>query len=158
MIVYVAIGGLFAMMGGGVYYASLDNPKLELAEIELENVEVISIDDIENSAKLQITFLVKNPSDKTFTVPLIAYDLYANGIKIGTSSYSTVDIPMPGRAAFYAGAEIPLKNYFQLDSSDVNSDIYQSIIDGEDIKYRAEGIITLETAWSIIEKEFQTYL
>ncbi len=64
MVVYVAIAGLFAMMGGFVWYASLDNPQLELAEIELQSVEVISVNSVEDSAKLQITFLVKNPSEK----------------------------------------------------------------------------------------------
>jgi len=56
MVVYAAIAGLFAMMGGIVWYASLDNPQLELTEIELQSVEVISVNSVEDSAKLQITF------------------------------------------------------------------------------------------------------
>lgn len=158
MVLFAAIAGLFAMMGGFVWYASLDNPQLALAEVELQSVEVIFVDTVENSAKLQITFLVKNPSEKTFTVPIISYDLYADGVKIGATSYSTVDIAMPGRAAFYPGAEIPLKNFFQLFRSEVNSDIYQTIVKGEDVKFSAEGIITVENAWSLVEKEFQSSL
>ncbi len=158
MVVYVAIAGLFAMMGGFVWYASLDNPQLAMAEVELQSVEVISINTVEDSAKLQITFLIKNPSEKTFTVPVIAYDLYADGFKIGATSYSTADIAMPGRAAFYPGAEIPLKNFFQLFRSEVNSDIYQTIVNGEDVEFSANGIITVENAWSLVEKEFQTSL
>ncbi len=64
MVVYAAIGGLFAMMGGIVWYASLDNPQLELAEVELQSVEVFSVNTIEDSAKLQITFLVKIQAKK----------------------------------------------------------------------------------------------
>ena len=158
IVVYAAIAGLFAMMGGFVWYASLDNPQLELAEIELQSVEVISINTIEDSVKLQITFLVKNPSEKTFTVPIISYDLYANGFKIGATSYSTVDIAMPGRAAFFPDTEIPLKNFFQLFRSEVNSDIYQTIVNGENVKFSAKGMITVETAWSLVEKEFQSSL
>ncbi len=158
MVVYAAIAGLFAMMGGFVWYASLDNPQLELAEIELQSVEVISVNTIEDSAKLQITFLVKNPSEKTFTVPIISYDLYADGVKIGATSYSTADIAMPGRAAFYPDTEIPLKNFFQLFRSEVNSDIYQTIVNGENVEFSAKGIITVETAWSLVEKEFQSSL
>jgi len=158
MVVYAAIAGLFAMMGGFVWYASLDNPQLELAEIELQSVEVFSVNTIEDSAKLQITFLVKNPSEKTFTVPIISYDLYADGVKIGSTSYSTADIAMPGRAAFYSGAEIPLKNFFQLFRSEVNSDIYQAIVNGENVEFSAKGIITVETSWSLVEKEFQSSL
>ena len=36
--VYVALAGVFAMMGGIVYYASLDNAGLEQVEIELSSV------------------------------------------------------------------------------------------------------------------------
>ena len=144
------------MMGGFVWYASLDNPQLAMAEVELQNVEVIFVDTVENSAKLQITFLVKNPSEKTFTVPIISYDLYADGVKIGATSYSTEDIAMTGRAAFFPGAEIPLKNFFQLFRSEVNSDIYQTIVNEESVEFSAKGIITVETALSLVEKEFQS--
>ena len=156
MILYAAIGGLLAIMGGIVYYASLDNPQLELAEIDLVNVELIDVNSIENRAKLETTFLVKNPSEKTFTVAIISYDLFANGQHIGTGQYSTADIAMPGRAAFYAGSEIPLKNTFQLILTDSNAEEYQLITRGESVQYSAKGIMTVETAWSLIEKEFES--
>ncbi len=73
MIVFIAIGGLLAMMGSMVYYASLDQPKLETAEIKLSNVELMDVNSVEKSVKLETTFLVKNPSEKTFTVPVISY-------------------------------------------------------------------------------------
>ncbi len=158
MTVYAAIAGMLALMGGIVYYASLDNPQIEKTEIELHNVEIIDIDTIENRAKLQVTFLVKNPSEQTFTVPLISYDLYADGKHIGVGQYSTEDIAMPGRAAFYPNAEIPLKNFFYLVKSEINSDVYQTIVDGRDVQYSVEGIITVETAWTLIEKDFKSSL
>jgi LEA14-like dessication related protein len=157
-ILFVAIGGLLAIMGGIVYYASLDNPQLEQVEIELFDVELIDVNSIENRAKLQTTFLVKNPSEKTFTVSIIAYELFANGDSIGIGQYSTQDIAMPGRAAFYPGSEIPLKSSFQLVLSDVNAQEYQSITRGESVQYSVKGIITTETAWSLVEKEFQSSL
>lgn len=158
MIVYAAIAGLLAMMGGFVFYASLDNPQLELTEVELQSVEVVDVNTVEDSAKLQITFLVKNLGEKTFTVPVISYDLYADGVLIGASAYSTEDVAMPGRAAFYPGAEIPLKNFFQFSRSEANSDIYQTIVDVGNVDFSAEGVITIETAWSLVEKEFQSSL
>jgi len=145
-------------MGGIVYYASLDNPQLEQVEIELFDVELIDVNSIENQAKLQTTFLVKNPSEKTFTVSLISYELFANGNLIGSGQYSTQDISMPGRAAFYPGAEIPLKSTFQFVLSDVNAQEYQAITRGESVQYSVKGMITTETAWSLIEKEFQSSL
>jgi len=156
MILYAAIGGLLAIMGGIVYYASLDNPALELVEVKLANVELLDINKIENRAKLQTTFLVKNPSEKTFTVASISYELFVNDKSIGKGQYSTEDVAMPGRAAFYPGSEIPLKSIFELVLSDSNAQEYQSITSGELVRYSVKGVITAETAWSLVEKEFQS--
>ncbi len=145
-------------MGGIVYYASLDIPELELMEIKLDNVELIDVNSIENKVKLRTTFLVKNPSEKTFTVAIIVYDLFVNGKSIGAGAYSTADIAMPGRAAFYPGSEIQLKNIFELILTDTNAQEYQSIIEGESLQYSVKGIVTVETAWSLIEKEFESSL
>ena len=142
------------MMGGFVYYASLDNPQLEQVEVDLFSVEVLKVDTVERRAILEVVFLVGNPSEKTFTVPSIAYELYANGINLGQGKYSTEDISMPGRAAFYPGSEIPLKSNFILAESTVDSSIYQAIVGGEDVDYTANGVITSETSWSLVEKEF----
>lgn len=155
-ILFVAIGGLLAIMGGIVYYASLDNPQLQQIEIELANVEILDVNSVENRAKLQTTFLVKNPSEKTFTVAVIAYELFVNGKSVGTGQYSTTDVAMPGRAAFYPGSEIPLKNIFQLVLKDTNAPEYRSIIEGESLQYSVKGIVTVETAWSLVEKEFES--
>ncbi len=154
--VYAAIAGVLAMMGGIVYYASLDNVDLEQVEIKLTSVELMDVNTINDQARFNVTFLVKNPSDKTFTVSLIRYQLYGDGTLLGSGQYSTVDISMPGRAAFYADTEIPLKNIFVLSKSDVGSEIYQSAIENGINSFSAEGIITTESTWSIIEKEFKT--
>lgn len=156
MTVYAAIGAMVALLGGIVYYASLDNPQLEQVEIKLADVQVRDVNTIEERAKLEVTFMVKNPSEKTFTVPLIAYELFADGTLLGSGQYSTEDIAMPGRAIFYAGSEIPLKNTFSLSRSDVNSDVYDAILNEQISSFSAKGIITSETSWSIIEKEFTT--
>ncbi len=158
MILFAAIGGLFALMGFFVFYASLDNPELEKIEIELAGVDLKDVNSIENRATLEISLLIKNPSEKTFTIAIISYELFANGNSIGTGQYSTVDIPMPGRAAFYPGSEIALKNFFQLTLDDNNVQEYQSITNGENLQYSVKGEVTVETAWSIIEKNFESSL
>ena len=158
MILFAAIGGLFALMGFFVFYASLDNPELEKIEIELAGVDLKDVNSVENHATLEISLLIKNPSEKTFTIAIISYELFANGNSIGTGQYSTVDIPMPGRAAFYPGSEIALKNFFQLTLDDNNVQEYQSITNGENVQYRVKGEVTVENAWSIIEKNFESSL
>jgi len=155
-LLYAAIVALLGLLGAIFWFGSLDNPELEQVEIELTNVEVISVNEIGKTAKLSVTFLIKNPSEKTFTVPLISYKLYAEEDLLGSGQYSTVDIAMPGRAIFSSGAEIPLKNTFELDMSDVNNEIYQAILDDGIGSFRAEGVITTESAWSTIEKGFNS--
>ncbi|AJW69835.1 hypothetical protein [Nitrosopumilus adriaticus] len=156
MTVYAAIAGVFALMGGIVFYASLDNDELNQVEIELTNVELIDVNEINNQAKFNVTFLVKNPSDKTFTVSVIDYKLYGDGTLLGSGLYSTADITLPGRALFSSGAEIPLKNIFLLSNGDVNSEIYQAMIDNKITSFSAEGTIITQSSWSEAENEFKT--
>ena len=156
MTVYAAIAGVFALMGGIVFYASLDNNELNQVEIELTNVELIDVSAINNQAKFNVTFLVKNPSDKTFTVSVIDYKLYGDGTLLGSGLYSTADITLPGRALFSSGAEIPLKNIFVISKGDVESEIYDAMINNRIASFSAEGSITTQSSWSEAQKEFKT--
>ena len=156
IILVIAILGLLGMMGGGVYYASLDNPKLEQAVVELSVVELRDVNTIENRATMTVTFLVTNPSDLTFTIPLIAYQLYGDGVSLGSASYSTQDVEMPGRAEFYPDTEIPLKSKFSFVLTDVNETVYEKIVTGQSVQYSAKGMVTVESAWSIVEMNFDT--
>ncbi len=143
-------------MGGFVYYASLDNPKLEQAEIKLQSVKVLGVNTIDNRAQLEVTFLIKNPSDKTFTIPRIGYKIFADGSLVGSGAYSTEDVAMPGRAAFYPGAEIPLSSKMSMVKSQENAEVYDAVVNENVKKFSAEGTLTVESAWSIVEKEFKT--
>ena len=156
MTVYAAIAGVLTLMGGIIYYASLDNVELDQVEIELTNVEFREVSTINNQAKFDVTFLVKNPSDKTFTVSVIEYNLYADGTLLGSGIYSTADIALPGRALFSAGAEIPLKNIFVINKGDVESEIYDAMINNRITSFSAEGSIITQSSWSEAQKEFKT--
>ena len=152
--VYAAIVGCLALMGGIVYYASLDNVSLEQVEVELANVALREAG--EDEAKFVVTFLVKNPSEKTYVVPVIAYQLYANDVLLGSGKYSTEDVALPGRAQIFGGGEVPLKNTFILNKSEVGSEIYQSMISNEITNFMVEGMITTQSTWSVAETEFRT--
>ena len=158
MTVYAAIAGVLALMGGIVYYASLDNEQLEQAKIELTAVELRDVNTLKNQARFDVTFLVENPSEKTFTVSLITYQLYGDGQLLGSGQYSTADIALPGRAVFYSGAAVPLKSTFVMSMSEANSELYDAAVGGSIGSYLAEGSITTETSWSLVEKEFESKL
>ena len=156
MTVYVAIAGVLALMGGIVFYASLDNAQLEQAEIELFSVELIEVDNVKNQAKFDVTFLVKNPSDKAFTVGVIDYQLFTDGVELGSGQYSAMDVALPGRAVFSSGDQIPLKSIFVLTKSETNPEIYEDMINERISSFSAEGMLTTQTSWSTIDKEFST--
>lgn len=154
--VYLALAGVFALMGGIVFYASLDNAELDQVEIKLTGVELLDVNTVDNQAKFQVTFLIKNPSNKTLTVSVIDYKLYGDGKLLGSGLYSTTDIALPGRALFYPGAEVPLKNTFILNKSEIDSEIYEDAINERIAGFSAEGKITTQTAWSEADKDFKT--
>ena len=154
--VYAAIAGVLALMGGIIFYASLDNVELEQVEIKLTNVELINLNMTGEQAKFEVTFLVKNPSDKTLTVSIIDYQLYGDGSLLGSGIYSTADVALPGRALFTSGAEIPLNNIFVLNKNEVSSEIYEKAVNGKINEFTSEGRITTQTSWSETDKDFKT--
>ena len=152
--VYAAIVGCLGLMAGIVYYASLDNVSLEQVEVELTDIALREAG--ESEAKFTLTFLVKNSSEKTFVVPVIEYQLYGDDVLLGSGKYSTEDVALPGRAQMLPGAEVPLKNIFILNKSEINSEIYQSMINNEITNFIAEGMIITQSTWSVAETEFRT--
>jgi LEA14-like dessication related protein len=154
--VYAAIAGVFALMGGIIFYASLDNVELEQIEIELTSVELINVSATGDQAKFEVTYLVKNPSDKTLTVSVIDYQLYGDDVLLGSGLYSTTDVALPGRALFTSGAEIPLKNIFVLNKADVSSETFEEAVNEKIDNFATEGRITTQTSWSETDKDFKT--
>ena len=152
--VYAAIVGCLGLMAGIVYYASLDNVSLEQVEVELTDVTLREAG--ENEAKFTLTFLVKNSSEKTYVVPVIAYQLYGDNVLLGSGKYSTEDVALPGRAQIFGGGEVPLKNTFILNKSEINSEIYQSMINNEITNFVVEGMIITQSTWSVVETEFRS--
>ena len=156
MILYVAIGGLFAFMGAIVYYSTLDFPELEKSELDLLSVDVVEIDSIENRIFLKIIFGITNHGERTVTVPEISFELFANGQSLGSSSYSISDIPMTGRVLLTSGLQVSLPAEITINLTDSNKDIYEAIAAGESLDYRVTGQYTIETAWQLLDLQFDS--
>ena len=155
---YVAIGALFAFLGGIVYYSTLDFPELEKSELELVSVDVVEIDSISNRMYLKLIFGVTNYGERTVTVPVISYELFANGKSLGSSSYDVSDIPMNGRALMLSGMQVPLVGEITVNLTDDKKDIYEAIVAGESLDYRVVGQYTIETAWQVMDIQFDSSL
>jgi len=158
IIVYVAIGALFAFMGGIVYYSTLDFPELEKSELELLSVDVVEIDSIQNRMYLELVFGVTNYGERTVTVPVISYELFANGKSLGSSSYDISDIPMNGRDLMLSGMQVPLVGKITINLTDDRKDVYEAMAAGESLDYRVVGQYTIETAWQVIDTKFDSSL
>ena len=155
MILYVAIVALLAFMGGIVYFSSFDFPELEKSEIQLSSVEIIEVNNFENYIILEPIFGIKNSGDKTVTIPLLSYKFYADGKFVGTSNYSTEDIPLTGRALLTTGLEIPFTTEIKIKLTEEIENEYMKIANGEDVEYSASGVYTIQTAWQTIDVEFE---
>ena len=153
---YVAIGALFAFMGGIVYYSTLDFPELEKSELDLLSVDVVEIDSIDNRITLNIIFGITNHGERTVTVPQIGFELFANGKSLGSSSYDVSDIPMNGRALMLPGMQVPLVGEITINLNDDIKDVYEAIAAGESLDYRVTGQYTIETAWQVIDMQFDS--
>ena len=156
MILYVAIGALFAFLGGMVYYSTLDFPELEKSKLELLSVDVVEIDSIENRIFLKVIFGITNHGERTVTVPEISFELFANGQSLGSSSYSISDIPMTGRVLLTSGLQVTVPGEITINLTDDNKDIYEAIVAGEGLDYRVTGQYTIETAWQLLDLQFDS--
>ena len=143
-------------MGGIVYFSTYDIPELEKSELELLSVNVAEIDSIENRLYLEVVFGITNHGERTVTVPEISFELFANEVSLGASSYSVSDIPLTGRALLLSGLQVPLVGEITINQTDDIKDIYEAIVVGESLDYRVVGQYTIETAWQVIDVQFDS--
>ena len=105
---------------------------------------------------MKIIFGITNHGERTVTVPDISFELFANGQSLGSDSYSTSDIPMTGRVLLTSGLQVTVPAEITINLTDDNKDIYEAIAAGESLDYRVTGQYTIETAWQVIDIQFDS--
>ena len=139
-------------------YADTFQPSLQQVNINLQTVKVLNIDKINNRANLEVDYFLSNPTTVTSTISTIDYELYANGKDLGEGHYSVEDVPMAGRPALFSGGNTTVTDTFELVKNSNISDVYDSIVKGEPVKYEAKGQVTIESTLTLITKNFDLFL
>ena len=152
---FVGLGGLMLFF---YLYANSYQPQLQQVTVDLQTVKVLDVDKINNRADLEIDYVLNNPTTVTSTISTMNYDLYANGQDIGQGNYDVEDVPMAGRPALFPGSNMTVTDKFDLVDSPKISDVYNSIIKGDPVKYEAKGQVTIESTLTLITKDFDSTL
>jgi LEA14-like dessication related protein len=134
---------------------NLNTVSIALAKVEVVNVTGSSL------INLNVFFSVHNPTDKTLTTSGIDYQLFADGNQLGQGSLSYADVPVNGRPQLLSNTTITIQSQFQVVNSHSNPQIFKVIQNPatfKQIKWRAEGVVELESGFSSASKQFSTVL
>ena len=134
---------------------NLNTVSIALAKVEVVNVTGSSL------INLNVFFSVHNPTDTTLTTSGIDYQLFANGTLLGQGSLSYADVPVNGRPQLFSNTTITIQSQFPVVNSHSNSQIFKLIQNPatlKQIKWKAEGVVDLDSGVSSSSKQFSTVL
>jgi hypothetical protein len=162
MVIIAIFVGFAAALAGLVGFTNLEQEEIgPLVDVALADVRMKGIDK-ENPTLMivRVDFTIFNETKQTLTIAKIDYDMYANEQFIGRGILSLEDAPLTGRAPLFPGTPTTLPSEMQLRQSPEVMHVWDELKDGntDDIKWRADGVAQIETAFSIIEKEFDSTL
>ena len=126
--------------------------------VDLTEVSMTSGSVEEQRVDLRVTFTVGNNNDVTLTTSKIDYELFADGASLGSYTLSYEDVPPNGRPPFFPGGSTPVSDTIQLEYSDDNADVFNKLLNNEEIAWRVQGTITLESALTQLTKDFSDEL
>jgi LEA14-like dessication related protein len=156
VVILGAFAGLGILLLSLVLFADSGQDVLKQVNIDLAGVKLMDVDKINNRAHLEVSFNVTNPTTITSTISSINYDLFVNGKHLGSGNYNTEDIAMAGRAPLFSGSTVTFTNTFELVDTSQISDEYKDITGGQSVSYKVTGQMTVESAWTLITKDFES--
>lgn len=138
-------------------------PDADAIEFKLANVEINSISNDTNNVELLLSLDVYNPTDKTATTSKVEYDLFGNNEFLGHGVLSYEDIPLNGRPQLSPQQTATLKSTLILEPTNSNLNLIQDLIKnstsmGDYINWEVIGTSQIESAFVIIEKQFESKL
>jgi LEA14-like dessication related protein len=136
---------------------TINAPDFNKIVVRFSNVTVTG----PNAQNMQIkaVFSIMNPTDVTVTTSKVDYELFANGVSLGTHTLSYEDVPLNGRPAIFSQSTVPISDTFTLNYQDKLADIYTKIKDNpSEIKWRASGTAEIDSTLTIASRDFNNEL
>ncbi len=125
--------------------------------IQLTGVQLMSGSEAEQKLDLRVGFQIMNTNEFTLTTSGIAYDLFADGVPVGSDTLSYEDVPVNGRPAFFPNQPVTLSDTLTLQYSDQTAALFGKILNNStDINWRVIGTATIESGTTLQEKTFSS--
>jgi LEA14-like dessication related protein len=153
----VLIGVIVAVALAIILYPLITFTPIDLnaVTIQLAEVSLASGSSQEQSLDLKVVFRVNNTSDITLTTSRIDYELFADGVSLDSDTLSYEDIPLNGRPQLFPGGSVPLTRTFHFQFSDARAEVFDKILNnGQEIEWSVKGTIEVESALTVLPKNF----
>ena len=154
------IGAIAAVVLTIVFYPLLVATPFDLSDITIELTRVVLAQggEGEQSLDMRVSLNITNTSDFTLTTSKIEYELFADGVSVGSDTLSYEDVPVNGRPALFSNQPpITLTDPFTLQYSDDRAELFNKILNNSgDIRWSITGTASIESGTSFQEKTFSS--
>lgn len=159
----VLIGAIAAVALTIIFYPLLVRTPFDPQKVsfELTKVELISGSEGEQQLVVQPSLRITNTNDFTLTTSKIDYELFADGVLVGSDTISYEDVPINGRPALFPNQPVTLRDTdgLTLRYSDANADLFNRILgNSTEIGWSIQGSANIESGTTLETTQFSAEL
>jgi hypothetical protein len=131
-------------------------PDLSKLSITIDKIEFEGIEEKNNTAILNLSLNVTNPTSQALTTSKIDYRLSANGESLGDYTNSYADIPINGRPQFLANRDSILQHEINVPLVDQRfvTDLNNNNKTLQNMEWEVQGSAIIESGFSSTIKNF----
>ena len=131
-------------------------PDLSKLSITIDKIEFEGIEEKNNTAILNVSLNVTNPTSRALTTSKIDYRIFANGESLGDYTNSYADIPINGRPQFLANRDSILQHEINVPLVEQRfvTDLNNNNKTLQNIDWEVQGSAIIESGFSSTIKNF----
>jgi hypothetical protein len=131
-------------------------PDLSKLSITIDKIEFEGIEEKNNTAILNVSLNVTNPTSQALTTSKIDYRIFANGESLGDYTNSYADIPINGRPQFLANRDSILQHEINVPLVDQRfvTDLNNNNKTLQNMEWEVQGSAIIESGFSSTIKNF----